>query len=305
MTSSPRDSGDQVADVVRAALTVPGVAAVRVEPDEKDGLALLRLELAPGADEQQVAQAVDARLRARLGLEGQDSPEAAQEPPAAAEPSEVPEVPAQNGAQAEADALDEPEVFSGVFPTSPKELEPPPPQQVPQPPPQQQTPPSRTTPPRRVSVPAIAAPSVAAPAAPQWVTGSAGDEHRLVLERVQQVTEGMTTTSTVVLSHGTHLHTGVADGAATVGGAHRSLAAATARALESAASGRLRLDVHTADLVACAGERTAVVVLNVMTRRGAERLSGASIAGEEAGRAVVKAVLAACNRRISLELAAI
>ena len=41
------DQGDSVDGLVRAALSVPGVRAVRVEPDE-DGVALLRLELEPG-----------------------------------------------------------------------------------------------------------------------------------------------------------------------------------------------------------------------------------------------------------------
>ncbi|MFZ5872779.1 MAG: hypothetical protein ACOYXW_19940, partial [Actinomycetota bacterium] len=63
MTGVAREPGDQVAEVVRAAVAVPGVAAVRVEPDEGGGPALLRLELVPGADEQEVAEAVDARLR--------------------------------------------------------------------------------------------------------------------------------------------------------------------------------------------------------------------------------------------------
>jgi hypothetical protein len=129
-----------------------------------------------------------------------------------------------------------------------------------------------------------------------------GLPERLVLERVQQVTEGMTTTSTVVLAQGDHRHTGVAEGAATTSGGHRSLAAATARALESAASGRLRFDIEAADLVTFADSRTAVVLLSVMTRRGAERLSGASVAGDDPTRAVVKAVLAACNRRVGAEL---
>ncbi|MFZ5872216.1 MAG: hypothetical protein ACOYXW_17015, partial [Actinomycetota bacterium] len=96
---------------------------------------------------------------------------------------------------------------------------------------------------------------------------------------------------------------GVADGAATQAGAHRSLATATARAVESAAGGRLRLDVEAADVLQVAGERTAVVLLTVLTPRGPERLTGAALAGPDVGQALVKAVLAACNRRVSLELA--
>ena len=223
-----REPGDQVAEVVRAAFAVPGVAAVRVEPDEGGGPALLRLELVPGADEQEVAEAVDARLRSA------------------------------------------PQVYSGTLAVPEQDA-------------------------AAKERPAGAAPEPDAVAPP---------EHgRLVLDRVQQVTERMTTTSTVVLLHAGDRHTGVADGAATQAGAHRSLATATARAVESAAGGRLRLDVEAADVLQVAGERTAVVLLTVLTPRGPERLTGAALAGPDAGQALVKAVLAACNRRVSLELA--
>jgi hypothetical protein len=290
VSASRRESGDQVADVVRAALDVPGVTSVRVEPDD-DGLALLRLELEPGADEQDVARAVDARLRRRLGL---DAPDAAPDPP-----PDAPEPPAGKPSEPPRDP-DEVEVYSGTLPD-----------------PAQQKPTTGRTASGRRPVPPVTAPSVASTPAPDWLSRTLpepptapapsagvalGLPERLVLERVQQVTEGMTTTSTVVLAQGGHRHTGVAEGAATTSGGHRSLAAATARALESAASGRLRLDVEAADLVAFADSRTAVVLLSVMTRRGAERLSGATVAGDDPGRAVVKAVLAACNRRVGAEL---
>jgi hypothetical protein len=284
----PRETGDQVADVVRAALAVPGITAVRVEPDADDGLALLRLELAPGTDEQEIAQALDARL-------GRQEPSVPQPSPPAASPAEPPE----------------PDVVSGTLPPPRSRPVAPDPAvaqaEPPAPPPEQ---PGRSSPAKRRSVPPVSAPTVASTPAPEWLAstepGGSGQQQlgqgRLVLERVQQVTEGFATTSTVVLAQGPSRHTGVAEGAATASGAYRTLAAATARALESAASGRLRLDVEMADLMTFAGERTAVVVLSVMTRRGPERLSGASLAGGEPGRAVVKAVLAACNRRVSLEM---
>lgn len=239
MTGVVREPEDQVAEVVRAALAVPGVAAVRIEPDETGGPALLRLELAPGADEQEVADAVDARLR------------------------------------------DEPQVFSGTLrPAAPAHGTP-------------------EAPPVVSSEPVGSTPAPASGPVP----AESFEHARLVLERVQQVTEGMTTTTTVVLLHGEDRHTGVADGAATVGGAHRALATATARAVESAAAGRLRLDIEAADVLAMAGERTAVVLVSVLTARGPERLTGAVLSGDDPARAVVKAVLAACNRRVSLELA--
>jgi hypothetical protein len=56
-------------DIVAALREVPGVAEADVEPDgEGDGLGLLRLGLAPGVDEVEVASAVGRLLRERFGL---------------------------------------------------------------------------------------------------------------------------------------------------------------------------------------------------------------------------------------------
>jgi hypothetical protein len=56
-------------DIVAALREVPGVADADVEPDgDGDGLGLLRLGLAPGVDEVEVASAVGRLLRERFGL---------------------------------------------------------------------------------------------------------------------------------------------------------------------------------------------------------------------------------------------
>jgi hypothetical protein len=55
-------------DIVAALREVPGVAEADVEPDGDDGLGLLRLGLAPGVDEVEVASAVGRLLRERFGL---------------------------------------------------------------------------------------------------------------------------------------------------------------------------------------------------------------------------------------------
>jgi hypothetical protein len=57
------------AEIVAALRTVPGVAEADVEPDDQGGgLGLLRLGLAPGVDEVQVASKVGRMLRERFGL---------------------------------------------------------------------------------------------------------------------------------------------------------------------------------------------------------------------------------------------
>ena len=62
-------SGSDHRDIVAALREVPGVADADVEPDgEGIGLGLLRLGLAPGVDEVEVASAVGRLLRERFGL---------------------------------------------------------------------------------------------------------------------------------------------------------------------------------------------------------------------------------------------
>ena len=57
------------AEIVAALRSVPGVAEADVEPDDEgEGLGLLRLGLAPGVDEVQVATKVGRLLRERFGL---------------------------------------------------------------------------------------------------------------------------------------------------------------------------------------------------------------------------------------------
>lgn len=55
-------------EIVSALRAVPGVADADVEPDGDGGLGLLRLGLAPGFDEVQVATSVGRLLRERFGL---------------------------------------------------------------------------------------------------------------------------------------------------------------------------------------------------------------------------------------------
>ena len=55
-------------EIVAALRAVPGVADADVEPDADGGMGLLRLGLAPGYDEVQVATSVGRLLRERFGL---------------------------------------------------------------------------------------------------------------------------------------------------------------------------------------------------------------------------------------------
>jgi hypothetical protein len=80
------------AEIVAALRSVPGVAEADVEPDEAGGgLGLLRLGLAPGVDEVQVASKVGRILRDRFGL-GVDADQVQ-----LIEDASSPELPAQAG----------------------------------------------------------------------------------------------------------------------------------------------------------------------------------------------------------------
>lgn len=55
-------------EIVAALRAVPGVSDADLEPDGEGGLGLLRLDLAPGADEVEVATSVGRLLREHFGL---------------------------------------------------------------------------------------------------------------------------------------------------------------------------------------------------------------------------------------------
>lgn len=275
-SSDASGPGARVEGVVRVALTVPGVTGVRVEP-AADGSAVVRLELVPGADEAAVAAAVQEAL-AREAAVGPVDPQAPA--PAEAAPGEV---------------------SAPVVVPAPEAAARP---RVPMP----AAAPERADRPRtgRISVPPLSATSVASTPAPQWLGESApaprpqgGD--RLVLEKVQVVTEGLATTATVVLTRAGSVHTGVSEAANTPSGGPRALAAATLRALESAAGGRLRGEVEAVRPSELDGRAAVTVMIGIATVRGSEQLVGAALEGGSQP-AVVRAVLSACNRRLDPDL---
>jgi hypothetical protein len=66
----------------------------------------------------------------------------------------------------------------------------------------------------------------------------------------------------------------------------------------------VRFFVEHVELAATGDERTALVVLSMLTDRATQRLSGASVVREDVRQAVIRAVLAAVNRRVEPMLAA-
>ena len=105
-------------------------------------------------------------------------------------------------------------------------------------------------------------------------------------------------TVSVTLRSGERLETGEAEGAATSGALHRSVAEATLRAVERMVDDEVRFAVEHVEIASTGQERTALVVVSLVAERGTQRLSGASVVRDDARQAVIRGVLAAVNRRV-------
>lgn len=256
-------------DLVAALLGVPGVAAAAVEP-LGGGPGTLRLQLVSGADEVDVAGAVNRLLRSRFGL------------------------------AVDADRV---RVLEGSGPASTGLAG------TPVGRPNGHRTPSEP-PPAPAAAPEAAAPEPAAPepaaepgpaTAPAAVTVSSPG--RLLIERVQLVSAGLGVSVSVTLRSGDRAVVGEAEGAATALALNRTVAEATLRAVESVVGTDVRFFVEHVELAATGDERTALVVLSMLTDRATQRLSGASVVREDVRQAVIRAVLAAVNRRVEPMLA--
>ena len=286
-------------DLVSALLGVPGVAAAAVEPTA-GGPGTLRLQLAPGADEVGVAGAVNRMLRSRFGLAvDADRVRVLGEPPV--RPAVIP----ANGLSTQSNSIVPPELRPDVRPEVRAEPRPDPrPEVRAEPRPEVRADPSpavrpATAPadsdvwhptPRRPLPAAVEATPAPAPA-------TARSTPRLLIERVQLVSSGLTTSVTVALSRDGRTVEGRADGTATAGSLHRSVAHATLRAVEQVTDD-VRFDVEHVEVAQTGPDRTALVVVSMVTERANQRLSGASVVREDVRQAVIRAVLAAVNRRL-------
>ena len=286
-------------DLVSALLGVPGVAAAAVEPTA-GGPGTLRLQLAPGADEVGVAGAVNRMLRSRFGLAvDADRVRVLGEPPV--RPAVIP----ANGLSTQSNSIVPPELRPDVRPEVRAEPRPDPRPEVRAEPRPDPRPEVRAEPrpagapadgdvwhptPRRPLPAAVDATPAPAPAATRSTP-------RLLIERVQLVSSGLTTSVTVALSRDGRTVEGRADGTATAGSLHRSVAHATLRAVEQVTDD-VRFDVEHVEVAQTGPDRTALVVVSMVTERANQRLSGASVVREDVRQAVIRAVLAAVNRRL-------
>jgi hypothetical protein len=146
----------------------------------------------------------------------------------------------------------------------------------------------------------------AAPAPPAAVkrprvqVGRAG---RLAIAQVQVLADAAGVAVTVRLARDESSYAGEALGAATPEGTQWAVAEATLGAVSQVVAGAARFDVDHVELARLGDEPTAVVLVTMLSGRGAQRLTGASVVRDDERRAVVRAVLAAVNRRVEALLA--
>jgi hypothetical protein len=256
-------------DLVAALLGVPGVAAAAVEPIG-DGPGTLRLQLASGADEVDVAGAVNRLLRSRFGLAVDSDRVRVVEESGIVPAADVPvEDDTTDGDESDDDESQDDAgtpAAGGVLPPAPEPA---------------------------ADAGAQSSLDDHAEPAPR-PTGSA----RLVIDRVQLVSAGLGVTVSVTLRSGERSAVGEAEGAATTSALHRSVAAATLRAVEAVVEHQVRFDVEHVEIAVTGEERTALVVVSMLTERATQRLSGASVVREDVRQAVIRGVLAAVNRRV-------
>jgi len=258
-------------DLIAALLGVPGVAAAAVEP-LGDGPGTLRLQLAPGVDEVGVAGEVNRLLRSRFGLAVdtdrvrviEEDAQQAGEPPADVRP-EAPVPPRDEGAA---------------------------PSPLPDRGPGGGPPPDHAV--------KSAAEQTAESTEPTEPTEPEANEvaGRLVVERVQLVSAGLATSVIVSLSSGQRAFEGAAEGTSTADSLNRAVAVATLRAVEAFVPGVARFDLDHVEVTETGTDRTAVVVVTMVTERASQRLAGASVVRDDTGQGVIRAVLAAVNRRL-------
>jgi hypothetical protein len=148
------------------------------------------------------------------------------------------------------------------------------------------------------------APEPAAEPEPAPAPVTVSSTGRLLIERVQLVSAGLGVSVSVTLRSGDRAVVGEAEGAATALALNRTVAEATLRAVESVVGQDVRFFVEHVELAATGDERTALVVLSMLTDRATQRLSGASVVREDVRQAVIRAILAAVNRRVEPMLAA-
>jgi hypothetical protein len=289
-------------DLVTALLAVEGVAGAEVE-SLGSGPGTLRLQLAPDSDEVAVAGAVNRLLRARFGLAVDADRvrvfEQTGRPGLAGRLERSPD----DDRASRPDRTSTTERATSVRPPSPF------PPLLPPPVPADEMRLVDDRPVVRSSSSFVEVDSIPESAGPTAESGedAAARVHmvrpgRLAIQRVQLVSAGLGVAVTVTLGLDGTTYAGEAEGSATPGGVHRSVAVATLRAVELLVDGAARFEVEHVELTRLGADQTVVVLVTMLTGRATQRLTGASVVREDVRQAVIRAVLAAINRRLEVML---
>lgn len=121
---------------------------------------------------------------------------------------------------------------------------------------------------------------------------------RVLMERLQVVTGGLDASVEVSLTSATKKVVGSATGPAVEAAVLRTVASAALNAVDALIEGRGRCGLDQAEVAEIGSDRVAVAVVTLLTPGQVDRLAGAVLVRGDARQAMVRAVLAALNRRL-------
>ena len=299
----PRPDGFDTLAVLAAVRAVPGVRDAQLRPNPSGaGVQTLRLDLADGADGAQVSRLVARLLKQRMGLAAE--PRRTGEPRrTSAPPNNLASPPAAPMGPSAAPNVGQPHRDSGSMPVA------------------------GTAPAPRIPMPTSATEHLGGPvatnaddrsrrrpvSAARARTLEADESHRVirsaaaprvVIDQVQVSTLGLDATVEVRLTSGGTPAIGVASGPAVDGYVLRLAAVAATAALDQLLATvdsweqPGRCFVEHAAVVPFGSVDVAVVVVLLVCGTAAEQLTGAAVVSGDPRQAIVRATLAAVNRRL-------
>ena len=262
------DGGPGVAagNIVTALSAVAGVADAEIAPDGRPGGAgTLRLTLEPGSDEVAVAAAVNRVLREQFGLTVDANrvavvDESTMRRPRRSTPGEARTLWEQQGKGGSA-VEGETVSTTGTSDTD-----------------------TGTDFESQLGIREVTLPSA---------RGS-----RLLIDRLQLSSADLTVDAEVTLALHGETYVGRAQAGATPTSIQRAVAQATLRAVEECIHHEARFEVEHLEVPVMGSERAVLVEISMVTKRGTERFTGVSSVRDDVRAAVVRASLAALNRRL-------
>ena len=263
------DGGPGVAagNIVTALSAVAGVADAEIAPDGRPGGAgTLRLTLEPGSDEVAVAAAVNRVLREQFGLTVDANrvavvDESTMRRPRRSTPAEARTLWEQQG---KGGSAVEGETVSTTGTRTSNGTD--------------------TDMESQLGIREVTLPSA---------RGS-----RLLIDRLQLSSADLTVDAEVTLALHGETYVGRAQAGATPTSIQRAVAQATLRAVEECIHYEARFEVEHLEVPVMGSERAVLVEISMVTKRGTERFTGVSSVRDDVRAAVVRASLAALNRRL-------